>query len=155
MHKLPPRVEEYLRKSPYGFTDLEIARIARRLAESGLLLIMDEAVIDVRVVECTMLWQRAFTEQTPRSIAVYHQALHNYGPKGLVDRGPICPCGSFQMHYDLDGPDPLLAFCDDCLAPVSERHNQAMFYVGMLEMEFRGKHPTQNPPSDTRDPQGD
>src|SRR3954464_7644377 len=104
MYKLPRHVERYLRKSTYCFTELEIARMARRLANIGYPGHVDEAV-----VEFQLLGYRAAIERTPRNTAIYHNAICIYakakGPRGSC---PICPCGSFYMHYDVDGPDPML-----------------------------------------------
>lgn len=51
---------------------------------------------------------------------MFNQAIATrYKAIGMRPVAPICPCGSFYGHHEIDGPDPMQELCDGCGATVS------------------------------------
>jgi len=123
MRKVPQHIKEALRKSQYGFTDMEIAHVARLLGRSRFPEEVDEATLEFQLLSARMA-----LAPTPRNLAIFNNAIGiRAKAAGLPTMiAPVCPCGSVNIHYDVDGPDPMQRFCDDCGAPVSEEHIQTV-----------------------------
>lgn len=142
MRKLPAHIQAYLETSPYGpFSELEIGRLTDRLTRGRVLA--EEAD-----VERDLLALRAARDPTPRNIAIFNNAISSREKaKGRHFLAVVCPCGSRDVHYDVDGPNPLQQVCDHCDALVSQEHIRRVTDATIKELGDNIRRKLGRPPS--------
>ena len=136
MPRFPKHIQEYLDTSPYGpFTDLELMRLAKRLAANYV-------QPEVKEVERDLLGLRMADNPTPRNAAVFNNAIMlrlKAAGGGMV--APVCPCGSRLVHFDVDGPIPSRQICDLCNAPIDDAYARRQ-----IDEAIRSAASSQDPP---------
>lgn len=137
MRKIPPHIQEYLDKSPYGpFSEFEIARLASRVRADPA------PYTDEATIEFDLLGHRAALEATPRNVAILNNAISiRNKQKGIRLGVPFCSCGSHYTHYDVDGPNPMQKLCDGCGALVSDEQIRAVADAWLLKVVAELKAP--------------